>query len=124
MYQPSGFKQQECSVNLNVIEEAFSDINTNAIELTRLLSEFNENSKRLDAQNILVKANILIGYMIAVRNQLLIYKRQGGLSATAVAKDYLSELKVQMDGLKAITYSYGSIYSAFGETQNLENKMK
>ena len=124
MYQPSGLNQQECSVNLSTIESAFSDINTNAIELTKLLSEFDQNSKRPDAQNILVKANILIGYMIAIRNQLLLYKRQGGLSANAVAKDYLNELKVQMDGLKAITYSYGAIYSAFGETQNLENKMR
>ena len=73
MYQSSGANQQECTVNLSTIENAFSDINTNAIELTKMLSEFDSKTTQIDAGKILVKTNILIGYMIAIRNQLLIY---------------------------------------------------
>ena len=122
MYQPIG-KSTECNVNLTLIDQAFDDINANSIELTKLLSEFNQNSTALDAQNILTQSSILIGYMISLRNQLLILKRQSSIAGNAQAKEYLNELKVQMDGLKSITYSYGAIYSALNETKKLDQKL-
>lgn len=122
MHQPIG-KSTECNINLALIDEAFNDINANSIELTKLLSEFNENSTALDAQNILTQSSILIGYMISLRNQLLLLKRQSSIAGNAQAKEYLNELKVQMDGLKSITYSYGAIYSALNETKKLDQKL-
>ena len=122
MHQPIG-QSKECAVSLANIEAAFNDVNTNSIELTQLLADFDEDSKALDAQNILTRASVLIGYMISIRNQLLIYKRQSSLAGNAVAKDYLNELKVQMDGLKSITYTYGAIYSALNETEKLNQKL-
>lgn len=122
MHQPIR-QSKECAVSLANIEAAFSDVNTNSIELTQLLADFDEDSKALDAQNILTRASVLIGYMISIRNQLLIYKRQSSLAGNAVAKDYLNELKVQMDGLKSITYTYGAIYSALNETEKLNQKL-
>nr|DAD80565.1 MAG TPA: hypothetical protein [Siphoviridae sp. ctYh54] len=122
MHQPIR-QSKECAVSLANIEAAFNDVNTNSIELTQLLADFDEDSKALDAQNILTRASVLIGYMISIRNQLLIYKRQSSLAGNAVAKDYLNELKVQMDGLKSITYTYGAIYSALNETEKLNQKL-
>lgn len=122
MHQPIR-QSKECAVSLANIEAAFSDVNTNSIELTQLLADFDEDSKASDAQNILTRASVLIGYMISIRNQLLIYKRQSSLAGNAVAKDYLNELKVQMDGLKSITYTYGAIYSALNETEKLNQKL-
>ena len=116
-------QSQECSVNLTVIDEAFDDINRNSIELTQLLSSFSESSSAMDAQNILTKASILVGFMISLRNQLLIFKRQSSIAGNATAKEYLNELKVQMDGLKSITYSYGAIFTALQEKQKLDQKM-
>jgi hypothetical protein len=54
---------------------------------------------------------------------LLILKRQSSIAGNAQAKEYLNELKVQMDGLKSITYSYGAIYSALNETKKLDQKL-
>ena len=122
MHQPIR-QSKECAVSLANIEAAFNDVNKNSIELTQLLADFDEDSKALDAQNILTRASVLIGYMISIRNQLLIYKRQSSLAGNAVAKDYLNELKVQMDGLKSITYTYGAIYSALNETEKLNQKL-
>ena len=122
MHQPIR-QSKECAVSLANIEAAFNDVNTNSIELTQLLADFDEDSKALDAQNILTRASVLIGYMISIRNQLLIYKRQSSLAGNAVAKDYLNELKAQMDGLKSITYTYGAIYSALNETEKLNQKL-
>lgn len=116
-------QSQECSVNLTVIDAAFDDINRNSIELTQLLSDFSESSSAMDAQNILTKSSILVGFMISLRNQLLIFKRQSSIAGNATAKEYLNELKVQMDGLKSITYSYGAIFTALQEKQKLDQKM-
>ena len=113
----------EPSISLDVIEQAFEELNKLSIELTKLLSEYCGESPRAKTQEILVAANLMQGYMISVRNQLFIFKRTGGLSASAVAKDYLSELKVQMDSLKSIVYSYGAIFTAQGEVSNLTSKM-
>ena len=118
------FKQsQECTVNIAVIDSAFDDINTNSIELTKLLNDFTENSCALDAQKIIMKANVLLGFMISLRNQLLIFRRQSSIAGNATAKDYLNELKVQMDGLKSIIYSYSSIYAALQEKAKLDQKL-
>ena len=122
MHKPIG-QSKEYSINLANIEEAFNDINTNSIELTKLLANFTEQSTVFDAQNILTKVSILIGYMISIRNQLIIFKKQSSLSGNAIAKDYLNELKVQMDGLKSIAYSYGGILSALIENKKLDLKL-
>jgi hypothetical protein len=122
MYQP--IKQhQECSVSIATIDSAFDDINANSIELTKTLNSFGPNSTARDAQNILTQTSVLIGYMISLRNQLLILKRQSSIAGGAQAKEYLNELKVQMDGLKSITYSYGAIYSALHESNKLDQKL-
>ena len=120
MYEP---RNQKSSVSLAVVESAFVDINNSSIELTQKLGEFNSSSTKVDASEIMTKASLLIGYMISVRNQLLIYKKEG-LSANSIAKEYLTELKIQMDGLKTILYAYGNIFSSIGEQENLNNQMK
>lgn len=117
------YGESTSTVNLATIDSAFDDINKSSIELTELLNSFNSKSTAAEAQNILVKANVLIGYMIAIRNQLLIFKRQSSIAGNATAKEYLNELKVQMDGLKSITYSYGSIFSSLQESKKLDQKM-
>ncbi len=116
-------REPENSVNLSTIDSAFDDINRSSVELAELLNSFNEKSNANDAQNILVKVNVLLGYMIAVRNQLLLFKRHSSIAGNATAKEYLNELKVQMDGLKSITYSYGSIFSSLAESRKLDQKM-
>ena len=63
MYIPH--QKQDRSVSLDVIDSAFEDINKNSIELTKLLNEFSDDSSAVDAQNVLVKSSILIGYMIS-----------------------------------------------------------
>lgn len=117
------YRESTNCVNLNTIDSAFDDINKSSIELTELLNSFDGNSTANDAQNILVKANVLIGYMIAIRNQLLIFKRHTSIAGNATAKEYLNELKIQMDGLKSITYSYGSIFTSLAESKKLDQKM-
>lgn len=121
MYIPH--QKQDRSVSLDVIDSAFEDINKNSIELTKLLNEFSDDSSAVDAQNVLVKSSILIGYMISLRNQLLIFKRESSIAGNATAKEYLNELKVQMDGLKSIMYAYGAILSAVQESKKLDQKM-
>lgn len=122
MHQPIR-QPKECAVSLTNIENAFNDVNANSIELTELLANFDSDSTSADAQNIITKAAVLIGYMISIRNQLMLYKKQSSITGNAVAKDYLNELKVQMDGLKSITYSYGAIFSALIETEKLNQKL-
>lgn len=122
MHQPIG-QPKNNSVNLAHIDEAFDDLNTNSIELTKLLAEFDSNATYERAQNILTKVSISIGYMIALRSQLMIYKRQSSLAGNATAKEYLNELKVQMDGLKSIAYAYGAIYTSLQESKKLDQKL-
>lgn len=122
MHQPIG-QSKECVISLNNIDKAFDDINANSIELTELLADFDSESTASDAQNIITKTSVLIGYMISIRNQLMIFKRQNSLAGSAIAKDYLNELKVQMDGLKSITYSYGAIFSSLIENKKLDQKL-
>ena len=122
MHQPIG-QPKNNSVNLAHIDEAFDDLNTNSIELTKLLAEFDSNATYAGAQNILTKVSISIGYMIALRSQLMIYKRQSSLAGNATAKEYLNELKVQMDGLKSIAYAYGAIYTSLQESKKLDQKL-
>lgn len=122
MHQPIG-QPKNNSVNLAHIDEAFDDLNTNSIELTKLLAEFDSNATHERAQNILTKVSISIGYMIALRSQLMIYKRQSSLAGNATAKEYLNELKVQMDGLKSIAYAYGAIYTSLQESKKLDQKL-
>jgi hypothetical protein len=116
-------QSREYSVSIGVIDSAFDDINKNSIELTQLLNDFSEKNTAQEAQKILCKTSVLLGYMISVRNQLLIFKRQSSLAGNATAKDYLNELKVQMDGLKSILYAYGAIHTALNETNKLDQKM-
>lgn len=120
MYYNNSYKSKECSVNLETIDSAFEDVNRASIELTELLNNFTENSNLHDAQNILTKASVLIGYLISIRNQLLIFKRQASLTGNATAKEYLNELKVQMDGLKSITYAYGAILTALNDGRKFD----
>lgn len=122
MHQPIG-QSKNNSVNLAHIDEAFDDLNANSIELTKLLAEFDSNATYERAQNILTKVSISIGYMIALRSQLMIYKRQSSLAGNATAKEYLNELKVQMDGLKSIAYAYGAIYTSLQESKKLDQKL-
>lgn len=122
MHQPIG-QSKNNSINLTHIEEAFNDLNSNSIELTQLLAEFDSNATYQAAQNILTKISVSIGYMISIRNQLMIYKRQSSLAGNATAKEYLNELKVQMDGLKSIAYAYGAIYTSLQESKRLDQKL-
>ena len=122
MHQPIG-QPKNNNVNLAHIDEAFDDLNTNSIELTKLLAEFDSNATYERAQNILTKVSISIGCMIALRSQLMIYKRQSSLAGNATAKEYLNELKVQMDGLKSIAYAYGAIYTSLQESKKLDQKL-
>lgn len=122
MYSPIG-KSKELSVSISTIDAAFDDINTNLIELTKLLNSFNSQSSIQDAQNILTQVSVQIGYMISIRNQLIIFKRENVMAGSSIAKEYLNELKVQMDGLKSIAYSYGAILSAMQESKKLDQKL-
>lgn len=122
MYQPFG-QSGESSVNLTLIDSAFEDINANSIELTQLLNGFTSDSTAREAQEILTKVSVLIGFMISLRNQLLIFKKQSSLAGNATAKEYLNELKVQMDGLKSLAYTYGAIYTSLQEKQKLDQKL-
>lgn len=122
MYRPFG-ESKECGVNLALIDSAFDDINTISIELAQLLNTFQTSPSSDAALNILTKANVLIGFMISLRNQLLLFKRQSSIAGNSAAKDYLNELKIQMDGLKSITYSYGNIYTSLLESKKLDQKM-
>lgn len=112
------------SVSISVIDAAFDDINKISIELSQELSNFGQNSNYVEARSILTKVSVLLGYMISVRNQLVIFKRQSSITGNAVAKDYLNELKVQMDGLKSIAYSYGAILSSMQEQNRLDSKLQ
>lgn len=121
MYESSG--KQLNKTEQNVTSIAMEDIERNLHELTELLNDCDNTHDEKKIAQALTRTNVLIAFILLTRQQLIKELKHATMVQHSYLTKALSELKIQMDGLRSISYSYGPLLASVRDTGRMDQNM-
>ena len=122
MFESDGrqLKNNEPSVSSIAME----DIERNLNELTQLLNACDEQHDEKKIAQALTRTNVLIAFILLTRQQLIKELKHATMVQHSYLTKALSELKIQMDGLRSISYSYGPLLASVRDAGRMDQNMQ